>query len=383
MKIPLLLMLAAALCLAQIAKDGKPASSNIMGAEYPKVYPDLSVTFRLKAPDARKVQVDLGKLWEMERDSEGIWTVTIPPQVQGFHYYYLNIDGVRVSDPASNNFYGVSRHSSGIEIPEAGAEYSEIKDVPHGQIRNFRYYSKVVGQWRRAFVYTPPDYDSNAKTRYPVFYLQHGGGEDETGWPNQGRADVIIDNLLAQKKAVPMIIVMDKGYAMKPGEEPPQPPTQGRPFRLSRTFEEVVINDLIPAVDRTFRTLTDRDHRAMAGLSMGGMQTFQITLAHLDKFAYIGGFSGAGGGMGGAPFDPKTAFDGAMAESEAFNKRVKLVWVGIGTKEPERMYTSVHTFHEGLEKAGIRHVYYESPGTSHEWLTWRRDLVEFAPKLFR
>ena len=381
MKTLLLSLLAAALCTGQAPNEGKPASSNLMGAEYPKVLRDLSVTFRLKAPDAKTVQVDLGKLWEMERDSDGVWTVTIPPQVPGFHYYYLNIDGVRVSDPASNNFYGVSRHSSGIEIPEAGVDYSEIKDVPHGQIRNFRYYSKVVGQWRRAFVYTPPDNDNNPKTRYPVFYLRHGGGEDETGWANQGRADIILDNLIAEKKAVPMIIVMDKGYAMKPGELPPQPPVQGRPFRLTRTFEEVVINDLIPAVDRTFRTLTDRDHRAMAGLSMGGMQAFTITLAHLDKFAWIGGFSGSGG-IGGT-FDPKTSYEGVMADPGAFNKRVKLVWVGIGTKEPERMYNGVHAFHEALEKAGIRHVYYESPGTSHEWLTWRRSLNDFAPRLFR
>ena len=384
MRALLLVILAASLCLGQAADEGKPAATNVMGAGYPRIHADLSVTFRVKAPDAKKVQVDLGKPWDMERDSEGVWSVTIPPQVPGFHYYYLNIDGVRVSDPASQNFYGVSRESSGIEIPEAGADYSEIKNVPHGQIRNFRYYSKTVAGWRRAFVYTPPDYDADGKARYPVLYLQHGGGEDETGWPKQGRVDIILDNLIAEKKAVPMIIVMDKGYALKPGEAPPQPPAAGQPRRpfFSRTFEEVVINDLIPAVDSTFRTLTDRDHRAMAGLSMGGMQAFQITLGNLDKFAWIGGFSGSGGGMGG-PFDLKTAYNGVLADAAAFNKRVKLVWIGIGTKEPERMYTSVRSFHETLTAAGVEHVYYESPGTSHEWLTWRRDLHEFAPQLFR
>jgi len=383
MKALLLFVLAAGLCAGQAVIDGKPASTNITGAEYPKVHADLSVTFRIKAPDAKKVQVDLGKLWDMERDSEGVWSVTIPPQVPGFHYYYLTIDGVRVSDPASDSFYGVSRHSSGIEIPESGVDYYEIKNVPHGQIRNFRYYSKTVAGWRRAFVYTPPDYDTNLKARYPVLYLQHGGGEDETGWPNQGRADIILDNLIAEKKALPMIIVMDKGYALKPGETPPQRPAPGQPPRMfaSRTFEEVVINDLIPAVDTSFRTLIDRNHRAMAGLSMGGGQTFQITLNNLDKFAYIGGFSG-GGGMGGQ-FDPKTSYNGVLADAAAFNKRVKLVWIGIGTTEPERMYVSVNNFHKALTQAGIQHVYYESPGTSHEWLTWRRSLYEFAPRLFR
>ncbi len=383
-------MLAAALCSGQPADEGKPAPTNVMGAEYPKVHADLSVTFRVKAPDAKKVQVDLGRLWDMERDSEGVWSVTIPPQVPGFHYYYLAIDGVRVSDPASQSFYGVGKHSSGIEIPEASADYYQIKDVPHGQVRNFRYYSKTVAGWRRAFVYTPPDYDTSLKARYPVLYLQHGGGEDETGWPVQGRVDIILDNLIAERKALPMIIVMDRGYALKPGETLPQRPPAGqapaagqprRPF-FSRTFEEVVINDLIPAVDRTFRTLTGREHRAMAGLSMGGMQSFQITMNNLDKFAWIGGFSGSGGGMGGQ-FDAKTAYDGVLADAAAFNKRVKLVWIGIGTKEPERMYQSVHSFHEALTQAGIQHVYYESPNTSHEWLTWRRSLYDFAPRLFR
>ena len=263
------LLMTAYLCQAQIT-GAKPATTNVMGAEYPKVHADLSVSFRVKAPEAKKVQVDLGKLWDMERDGEGVWAVTIPPQVPGFHYYYLNIDGVRVSDPASESFYGSSRHSSGIEIPEEGADYSRVKDVPHGQIRIFRYYSKTIGQWRRTFIYTPPDYDTNLRARYPVLYLQHGGGEDETGWPNQGRADIILDNLIAGKKAAPMIIVMDKGYAMKPGEQPQQRPAPGQPLRLSKTFGEVVITDLIPAVDRAFRTMTDRPGASRDGWSFDG-----------------------------------------------------------------------------------------------------------------
>ena len=385
MRLPMLALLAAGLCAGQAADEGKPASSNIMNAEYPKVYADLSVAFRLKAPDAQKVQVDImAKKYDMTKGADGVWTVKIPPQVVGFHYYQLWVDGVSVPDPGSDTFFGVGRQFSGIEIPEAGVDYDALKNVPHGQVRNFRYYSKTVQAWRRAFVYTPPDYDTNLKARYPVLYLQHGGGEDETGWPKQGRADLILDNLIAGKQAVPMIIVMDKGYAMKPGEQPPQPPGPGRPFRfVFTTFEEVVINDLIPAIDSTFRTLADREHRAMAGLSMGGMQTFQITMAHLDKFAWIGGFSGSGGIGPGGPFDAKTAYNGVMADPASFNRKVKLVWIGIGTEEPEMMYKGVHAFHAALAQAGIKHVYWESPGTAHEWLTWRRDLHEFAPLLFK
>ncbi|MFO0954888.1 MAG: alpha/beta hydrolase-fold protein, partial [Isosphaeraceae bacterium] len=231
------------------------------------------------------------------------------------------------------------------------------------------------------------------ETRYPVLYLQHGGGEDETGWPRQGRMSFILDNLIASKKARPMLVVMEQGYARRPGDPatptaPPRPAQPGqnpppRPdfSRMFGAFEEVVIKDLIPMIDATYRTLPDRENRAMAGLSMGGMQTFQITLKNLDKFAYIGGFSGAGGGFGG-PIDLKTAHGGVMADADAFNQKVKLLWLGIGTTEPQRMYESVKNYHEALESAGIKHVYYESPGTSHEWLTWRRCLNEFAPLLF-
>jgi enterochelin esterase family protein len=384
MRALVLVITMAGLCAGQATDEGKPASTNVMGAEYPRVHADLSATFRVKAPEATRIVVNF---WsapkvEMAKQADGFWSARTQPLAPGLHYYTLLIDGAEVSDLNSHSFYGGNKDASAIEIPEAGVDYSDVKDVPHGEVRNFRYYSKTLQAWRRCFVYTPPGYDANLKARYPVLYLQHGGGEDETGWPKQGRADVIVDNLIAEKKAVPMIMVMDKGYAMKPGEQPPQPPGPGRRFRFNfSTFEEVVIKDLIPAIDSSFRTLSDRDHRAMAGLSMGGMQTFQITMAHLDQFAYIGGFSGSGG-LGGE-FDAKTAYNGVLADPAAFNKRVKLVWVGIGTKEPEMMYKGVNSFHNALTQAGIKHVYWESPGTAHEWLTWRRDLHEFVPLLFK
>jgi enterochelin esterase family protein len=388
-------VLAAQLCLAQAipsGDDAKPATSNVPGQEYPKIHSDLRVDFRLKAPEAKKVQLQLDKRYDLERGSNGVWTVTTTPLVPGFHYYWFVLDGVNVSDPASETFYGVSRQYSGLEVLSPGEDFYDAKNVPHGEIREHLYFSKTTGAWRRIFVYTPPDYDQNPKTRYPVLYLQHSGGEDERGWVVQGRVNLIMDNLIAEKKAKPMIIVMEKGYATRPGEQPPafggglRPPGGGtnQPprFNFVGTLDDVFIKDLIPMIDSTYRTKTGRENRAMAGLSMGGMQTFAITLNHLDKFAWIGGFSGAGGGFGGS-FDVKTANNGVFADAMAFNKKVRLLWLGIGTAEPANMHASVVNYHDALVKGGIKTVFYESPGTAHEWLTWRRDLKEFAPLLFK
>lgn len=374
--------------------EGTPASTNNRGAEYPRILDDLRVRFRIKAPDAQKVEFAFfdEKRYPGTKDADGNWTATTPePVVPGFHYYRVFIDGVQVNDPSSRTFFGTGRDTSGIEIPEKGVDYYLPRDVPHGEVRERWYFSKTTQDWRRIFVYTPPGYDADPARRYPVLYLQHGGGEDETGWPIQGKMSFILDNLIAANKAKPMLVVMEQGYARRPGDEAPAPgprPAGGgqappRPDlgRMFSAFEDVVVNDLIPMIDTTYRTIADRDHRAMAGLSMGGMQTFQIGLKHLDLFSALGGFSGGGGGFGG-PFDARTAHGGVMADADAFNKKMKLVWLGIGTTEPQRMYESVKGFHEALEKAGIKHVYYESPGTSHEWLTWRRCLNEFAPLLF-
>jgi len=320
--------------------------------------------------------------------------------VPGFHYYSINVDGISINDPGSETFYGVSRQYSGIEVPESGVDFYQPKNVPHGEVRERWYHSAITESWRRCYIYTPPGYDA-VKTKYPVLYLQHGGGEDERGWVVQGHVAFIMDNLIAEGKSKPMIIAMDRGYASKPGDPQPDPrppapfaaasPLTGgsgsaqpaRPPGAFNTFEQVFTTEFIPLVESTYRVIADRDHRAMAGLSMGGMQTFQITMKNLDKFAYIGGFSGAGAGMGEVPFDTKTAFNGALANADAFNKKVKLVWLGIGTKEPERMYNGVKSFKAALDTAGIHNVYWESPGTAHEWQTWRRDLVRFTPLLFR
>ncbi|HEX8038695.1 MAG TPA: alpha/beta hydrolase-fold protein [Chryseosolibacter sp.] len=360
---------------------GEPATTNVPNAPYPQILPDNRVIFQIKAPDAQKVQVDLGKKYDMAKDTAGIWRVTTEPIVAGFHYYSLLIDGVPVADPASQSFYGMGRMASGIDIPEEGADYYSPRNVPHGQVRTVNYYSDITRSCRRAFVYTPPGYDENTDKRFPVLYLQHGAGEDETGWYNQGKVDFILDNLIAEGKAVPMLVVMDRGYATDPSRRPNTRETGFRAAMANNAFGDVLVKEVIPMIDANFRTLADRDHRAMAGLSMGGFQTFQITMTNTDKFSYAGGFSGAAFLQPETDF--KTLYNGVWADPDAFNAKMKLVYLSIGTKEPERMYESVNSFHLNLEKTGIRHVYYESPGTSHEWQTWRRSLHQFAGLIFK
>ena len=410
-------------CWSQTADDCKPSALNIPESKYPCVYPDHSAMFRVSAPDALKVTVRIGRGFDMAKGPDGIWTVTTTPLVVGFHYYSLQIDGATVADPSTMTFFGSGWQNSGIEIPEpdADASYYHAKDVPHGHVSEQWYFSKITEKWRRCFVYTPPDYGTNTRAKYPVLYLLHGWGEDETGWYTQGHVDYIMDNLIAAGKAKPMIIVMDNLNAVKPGESaslfaarglvpapgaapaarggtgaPGQAPAPGgapggQPgrgagpggrggmggFNLS-AFTDMMFSDLIPMTERAYRALPGREDRAMAGLSMGGMQTFTTALNNLDKFAYLGGFSGSCGGRGGS-FDSKTTCGGAFADPAAFNKKVKVLFLGIGSAEGQ----GTKDFSEALTKAGIHNVYFESPGTAHEWLTWRRCLNDFAPRLFR
>jgi len=354
------LTVAAALCQAQ-----RPASSNIPVAEYPKIHDDLRVTFRLSAPLAQKVQMQpgggdngLGKgPFDMVKDEKGFWTVTIPPAQPGFHYYWFLVDGFQTNDPSSETFFGWNRETSGVEVPDK-VDFYEPKTVPHGDVRARWYLSKTTEQWRRAYIYTPPDYDKNPGARYPVLYLQHGSGENERGWSTQGRVNFILDNLIAAKNAKPMIVVMENGMVG------------------NKVFGDVVMNDLIPMIDDEYRTLKNREHRAIAGLSMGGGQALQIGLTHLDQFAYIGSFSGAI-----RDFDLKTSYGGVFADAAGFNKKVRLLWFGAGKAE-ERMHTAAQQAHEALDKGGIKNVFYECR-FAHEWQTWRYDLLDFAPRLFR
>jgi enterochelin esterase-like enzyme len=388
-------LLAASLCSAQEPGDFKPATTNVWGAQYPRVDSAGRVEVRIKAPEAKSVRLNFwsGPKVDMTKLPDGFWTVTTEPLAPGLHYYTLIVDGVEMTDLGSHAFFGGGKHVSAVEVPEAGVDYYDIKAVPHGQVREVWYDSKVTGTWRHVLVYLPPGYDEQIKTRYPVLYLQHGGGEDETGWIRQGRANFILDNLIAEGSCKPMIVVMAYGYARRAGYEPPDltgkgfgsPEWRAVMAEMMSAFEDDVTQALIPFIDKTYRTIADRDHRAMAGLSMGGMQTFHITLNNLDLFSYIGGFSGGLGGrmLGGQELDIKEVHDGVFADPAAFAKKVHLLWLGIGTDEPKRMLEGIRGLHASLKEAGIDHVYWESPGTDHEWQTWRRDLKDFAPRLFQ
>lgn len=373
--------------------DSKPASTNNVGTEYPRVDTQRRVIFRLKAgDDAQTVSVSLGNT-PLTKSSDGFWTGITPPQDPGFHYYTLKINGTDVADPTSESFYGMSKVVSGIEIPEDGVNFYDIKKVPHGEVRSIWYYSASTGENRHAYVYTPADYDKNISKRYPVLYLQHGMGEDRRAWSNQGRANFILDNLIAEGKAQPMIIVMEDGgiaagmgAARRPSGQRPQgapaagqaPRGMGAPGGMASFwdgFGSVIIKDLIPMIDATYRTVADREHRAIAGLSLGGTQTYGISQANLDKFASIGIFSAPFGFPG-----VETGYNGLLAKPAEFNKLVKVFFVSMGSKEGGNSGRDIHT---ALDKAGIKNVYYEAPGTAHEFQTWRKSLYGFAQLLFQ
>ncbi|HLX61986.1 MAG TPA: alpha/beta hydrolase-fold protein [Planctomycetota bacterium] len=362
--------------------DSKPAPTNVNNSPYPRIHSDFRVTFRYKAPDAKSVQVvgnfglGTGGPWNMERGDDGVWAVTTPPVVPGFHYYTLKVDGVQINDPASDVFFGTGKPTSGIDIPKPGVDFFYAKNVPHGEVLSLWYTSKVTGKERHFQVYTPPGYEANSCQRYPVLYLQHGAGEDETGWSRQGHVNFILDNLIAAGNACPMIVVMEKGYATRAGA-PATPPQPGRGD--GGAFEDVVIKDLIPLIDATFRTCANREHRAIAGLSMGGGQALKIGLTHLDVFSAIASFSGV------RDVDPKTAYDRVFANPAAFDQKVNLLYLHSGTVGMDaNIHKSAATLSSALQQSGIKNVVVrDSEGLSHEWQTWRDALYDFAPRLFK
>jgi enterochelin esterase-like enzyme len=364
-----------------VSEDFKPSSLNQPGQQYPQVNSQGYARFRIVAPEATAVKVSLGLGGRggtvLAKAPDGTWIGTSEgPLDEGFHYYHVTVDGGTFNDPGALNFYGSTRWESGIEIPAHDAAFYALKDVPHGHVEQVLFPSPSTGTPRRAFVYTPPGYGTDPKTRYPVLYLQHGWGEDETAWSNQGHANLIMDNLIAEKKSLPFIIVMTYGMTndIKPGS-----PGGLASFDI-RPFQTVLLNELVPYVDRTYRTVADARHRAMAGLSMGGFETKLIAPKNLDTFAYIGLLSGGTVGMDD------------VAATPGFKDKVKLVFVSFGSRELEGNRPLApgggprpdpRANAAAIKAAGINSAFYVSPDTAHEFLTWRRSLHEMAPLLFR
>ena len=380
-------------------EDFKPATSNQENKQFPAINSKRQVRAQISAPKASFVGLDIaGKIYEMTKDENGVWTGTSEPQDEGFHYYQLNIDGASVPDPNSLYYYGASRWGSGIEVPSDDQDFWQVKNVPQGSVSEVFYWSTYTEQMRRCHVYLPHEYFTNPTKKFPVLYLQHGMGENEYGWAEQGHTAQILDNLIAEGKAVPCIIVMDNGLnTRRPGEtggfggfggprpqgapaqggqRPQGAPGQGGPRRggfggfggFSEGFKNVLFNDIIPMVEKNYRVIADPQHRAYAGLSMGGMQAREITLANPDKFAYVGSFSSGAWNVD------------QVKGSEGFAKNVKLLFMSGGGKENMGCVEAAKNI---KEQVGMNAVGYESPGTAHEWHTWRRSLYQFAQLIFK
>jgi len=411
-------LLAAVPAIAQtnttITEDFKPSSVNQPQQEYPQVNSQRYARFRIAAPNAQSVKVTLGLGGRggttLTKAEDGTWVGTTEgPLDEGFHYYHLTVDGGTFNDPGTLNFYGSTRWESGIEIPAQDQDFYAVKDVPHGKVQQVLFPSKSTGLTKRAFVYTPPAYDKDTTKHYPVLYLQHGWGEDETAWWNQGHANLIMDNLIAEGKSKEFIIVMTYGMTNEGGRPGQRRPGGGGPgggapaggtnqapavaaapgagrgtngpaggpgrggfggagFGSNAAFETVLVNELIPYIDANFRTLADQPHRGMAGLSMGGMETHSITLKHLDVFSHIGLLSGG------------VISTNDVMSTPGFKEKVKVVFCSCGSRENP---ANINSNHDALEQIGVKNTAYISPNTAHEFLTWRRSLHELAPLLFR
>ena len=362
----------------EVPADAVTVENAIPGNAFPKIDSQRRAYFRIQAPQAKKVVVDIcGKKYNMTSDGKGGFMAVTDPLPVGFHYYFMNIDGVNFIDPASETYFGCNREAGGLEVPEGpeGDYYRPQLGIAHGQVRSIYYHSphSKFGEWRHALVYTPAEYElpKNAKKRYPVLYLQHGMGEGETSWMIQGKMQHIMDNAIGRGEAVPMIVVMESGDIKQPfggGNN------QAGRSEYGASFYPVLLNDLIPYIDQTFRTKNDRENRAMAGLSWGGHQTFDVVLQNLDKFAWLGTFSGAIFGL-----DVKTAYNGVFADAEKFNKQIHYMYMNWGSND----FIKSQPIVDGLRELGIKVDASVSEGTGHEFLTWRRGLHEFIPHLFK
>lgn len=341
-------------------------------AEFPKIHQDGRVWFRFKAPStAQSVKIHMGSdEFDMQKDGKGLWNIVMSNLKPGYQVYWMMVDGTEIEDPGSDIFYS-NGYRSVLEVPASDEANYSAKKVPHGDVREHWFYSEITGEFRRMYVYTPPGYDKDYTARYPVLYLQHGAGELEMEWIHSGKANFILDNLIAEGKARPMIIVMNNGFATRPGQ-PGQAQNMGSRWAA---FEDMLIKEVIPDIDKNYRTIPNKGQRAMAGLSMGGMQTFTVGLKNLNTFSYLGIFSGV-------PTNYNDLIKDVVGQGTAFNKSVNLLWFGAGTDEAA-FVNRQNELKDLLTKAGIKAQYFVSKGTNHEFQTWRRCLYEFAPLLFR
>jgi len=354
----------------QISNVGRPAETNIRSASYPLILPDGHAVFQVKAPEAQKIQLDLGRKYDMVKNAEGVWETTTDSLSEGFHYYSLIIDGMAVADPASESFYGMGRMASGFEVPFKGDIYYEIRNVPHGDIRIKNYYSNITNSWRNFYMYTPPGYDQNSTEKYPVLYILHGGGEDQRGWATQGKTDLIIDNLISQTKAVPMIVIMVDGNL----------PLNGFGGETLGVFDKELKLIIIPFVEQNYRVKTDANSRALAGLSMGGIQTLYTGVKNIDLFSYLGVFSS--GWI--QPMQKELAdsqYEFMKNNAEKINSELKLFWISQGGKE-DIAWKNCQTMVAKFDEMKIKYIYSEYPG-GHSWPVWRNNLYNFAQLLFK
>lgn len=363
---------------AQMVENSIPSLANLNENQCPCVMPDNSVVFKIQAPKANLIQVNIGKLYAMEKDADGTWTVRTEPLDPGFHFYKLVIDGVSVIDPATKTFVGGGGISSAVDIPEKGVDFYTLKDVPHGALSSKYYYSDFTKSWRRLFVYTPPGYNENTKQKYPVVYIQHGGGEDETGWAVQGKTDIILDNLIAEGKAKQMIVVIPNGNVSAPGGMR----TGGYSSAGMAAFKEEMTKNIVPFIDNNYRTIANPKNRAICGLSMGGGQSFYVGLESPEVFASVGVFSTGlfGGIRETSSFDADKEIPGLLSNSDKFNKQLDLFYISCGEQDPRIEHTKNAV--SKMKESGLDVVFNSFPG-QHEWQVWRKSLHDFAQRLFQ
>ncbi len=363
--------------------EGIAAPTNINPNGYPRILNGNRIAFNIKAPQAQKIQVSIGKTYDLTKDENGFWKGTTESLLAGFHYYSLVVDGLDVSDPASKTFYGCNRMMSAIDIPEENCDFYTIKDVPHGAIISLNYYSKVMNAWRPVNVYIPASYRTMPNKKYPVVYIQHGGGEDETGWAIQGKTNIIMDNLIAEGKAKEMIVVMSNGNVTMKGYRP-----SGYNRQSMVPFQKEMLENIIPFIESHFRVLKDSSHRALCGLSMGGGQSFYVGLQNTKIFGNVGIFSsGIFGGIASpngtaftTHFDAEKEMPGLISKHDEFNKALKVLYISVGTDDP-RLSATTEAVNK-MQKDGLKITFNTFPG-NHEWQVWRKSLHAFAQLLFK